>query len=178
MEKMCPREFSQQFSKIESILVAFAVNLTKDREEANDLFQDTAYKAFKYRYLYRPDTNLKAWLITIMKNTFINNYRSKKRKACINDQTDSGFYINSGDVTVENEGLSTITIEELEALVGELDEIFRMPFWLRFQGYKYDEISEMLGVPLGTVKSRIHFARQQLKKAVKENFGVSSMYEI
>lgn len=178
MEKMCPTEFNRQFSKIENILVAFAMNLTKDREEANDLFQDTAYKAFKYRNLYKPDTNLKAWLITIMKNTFINNYRRKKRKSYINDQTDSGFYINSGDVSVENEGPSSVTIDELEGLVGELDEIFRIPFWLRFQGYKYDEIAEILDVPLGTVKSRIHFARQQLRKAVKANFGINAMYEL
>jgi len=171
-------EFSTQFYSFESALMAFAVKLTNDIEDAHDLYQETAYKAFKNRGMYRPKTNLKAWLVTIMKNIFINNYRKKKRRQILNDPTNNNYYINSGSKQVANQGQSNITMEELTNIIGTLEDNLKVPFLMHYRGFKYDEIADELGLPLGTIKSRIFFARKKLKAAIKERFGSLEINEI
>lgn len=163
-------EFVSHFNKMETLLYAFAMRLTKDENDAQDLLQETAYKAFKYRNLYKPHTNLRAWLMTIMRNTFINNYRKKKRRQTLHDQTDNHYFLNSGDRIVRNEGESNVTIAELQEMVEKVEEWARIPFLLHYQGFKYDEIAEELDIPLGTVKSRIFFARKRLKEMVYQHY--------
>lgn len=163
-------EFTQGFNQFETILLAFAYRLTKNESDAQDLLQETAYKAFKYRGMYQPKTNLRAWLMTIMRNTFINNYRQKKRRQILNDKTDNDFFIDSGSYAVRNDGESNVTTEEIQNVVEALEDWLRVPFLLHFQGYKYDEIAEVLGIPLGTVKSRIFFARKRLQQTISEMY--------
>lgn len=168
-------EFTHRYNEMESLLYAFAIRLTKDEEDANDLLQETAYKAFKYRKMYQPQTNLRAWLMTIMRNTFINDYRRRKRRQTINDKTDNNYFINSGDFSVANEGESNVLMEEIKKKIESLEDWMRIPFMMHFNGFKYEEIAEQLDIPLGTVKSRIFFARKRLKNMIKEVYGAENL---
>ena len=121
-------EFNTQFNQLSSLLHAFAYNLTKNQEDAKDLFQETAYRAMTNREKFRPGTNFKAWLFTIMKNIFINNYRKKMKANTIMDSTDNLFYINSGSSVIANDGDSNIMMKELTGMIDGLDESIRIPF--------------------------------------------------
>lgn len=174
---MSSTEFIHQFDQMRLTLFAFAMNLTKDEESARDLLQETAYKAFKYRDRYEPQTNLRAWLMTIMRNSFINDYRKRKRRQTLNDTTANDYLIDSGSQTVNNLGESSVTMEEIERVIAELEDWVRIPFILHVKGYKYEEIADELGVPLGTVKSRIFFARQRLQSQLKHLFDAQKFVD-
>ncbi|MBT8220643.1 MAG: RNA polymerase sigma factor [Bacteroidia bacterium] len=164
-------EFTQKLHNLEQVLNGFAYNLTKNSERAKDLFQETAYRALKNRDKFRPGTNFKAWLFTIMKNIFINDYRKRSKANTIIDTTDNLYYINSSRNTIANGGDSNIMMKELTGMVDGLDNSIRVPFLLHYQGYKYKEIASELNLPLGTVKSRIFFARRDLMKQVNAKYG-------
>ena len=164
-------EFNTQFTHLTSMLQAFAYNLTKNNEDAKDLFQETAYRAMTNREKFRPGTNFKAWLFTIMKNIFINNYRKKVKANTIMDATDNMYYINSGDTVVSNGGDTNIMLKELTGMIDHLEESIRIPFLMHYQGFKYQEIADHFDLPLGTVKSRIFFARQELKEKIRQRYG-------
>ena len=167
---MSTLEFNAHFDRLSSLLQAFAYNLTKNAEDAKDLFQETAYRAMTNRDKFRPGTNLKAWLFTIMKNIFINNYRKKVKANTIMDSTDNLFYINSGSAVISNGGDSNIMMKELTGMIDGLDESIRIPFMMHYQGFKYQEIADHFDLPLGTVKSRIFFARKELKELIKHRY--------
>lgn len=171
---MSQLEFHAQLDKLSALLQAFAYNLTKNVEEAKDLFQETAYRAITNRDKFRPGTNFKAWLFTIMKNIFINNYRKKVKSNTIMDSTDNLYYLNSGMTTINNGAESNIIIEELTEMVENLDTTIRIPFLMHYQGFKYQEIADQLSLPLGTVKSRIFFARKELKDKIQRHYGAAA----
>lgn len=175
---MSNAEFTQQFNLLRASLMAFAMNLTKDHNAAQDLVQETAFKAFKYRNKYQPQTNMRAWLMTIMRNAFINEYRKKKRRQTLNDFTHNDFLLNSGSKTVENAGESSITESEIIVQINALEEWMRIPFLLYLQGFKYEEIAREMDLPLGTVKSRIFFARRRLKEALRKIYHTEEIMEI
>jgi RNA polymerase sigma-70 factor (ECF subfamily) len=113
-----------------------------------------------------------------MRNTFINNIRKLKRKPIVNDTTDNHYYLNSNTYQVErNLGESNVIMEELDAIVSTLSDDLRIPFLLQYKGYKYEEIAEVLNVPIGTIKSRIFFARQRLKGRILELYEVQNTAE-
>lgn len=124
-------------------------------------------KAFKNKEKFAEGTNLKAWLYTIMKNTFISNYQRLVRRKTFTDSTEGLHYLNSSDNITENLAFSTFAREDIEAALARTDAVFRTPFLMYFEGYKYHEISEHLGIPIGTVKNRIHIARKFLKKRLR-----------
>ena len=167
---MSALEFTSQFDKVSSMLHTFAYNLTKNIEDAEDLFQETAFRAITNRDKFQQGTNLKAWLFTIMKNIFINNYRKKVKKRTIIDTTDNDYYINSGNNAVMNSAESKIMMDELNFMIEELDDSIKVPFEMHHIGYKYQEIADKLKLPLGTVKSRIFFARRELKQMVNKRY--------
>jgi RNA polymerase sigma-70 factor (ECF subfamily) len=154
----------EQLEKITQTLRAFALKLTGSEMDAEDLYQDTTMRIITNSEKYLQGTNFKAWAVTIMRNIFINNYRKRVRRNLIIDQTPNNYYINSGDNSIGNEGESDITFIELMGMVNTLPEDFRKPFMMAYEGYKYEEIAEELGSPLGTIKSRIFFARKKLQK--------------
>ena len=168
---MTATDFYTKIDLLKSSLNAFAYNLTKDQKDAEDLFQETAFRAISNREKFRPGTNFKAWMFTIMKNIFINNYRKKVKANTIMDSTDNMFYINSGRNAVENDVDRNLLMQELQAMIADLDNSIRKPFVMHYTGFKYQEIAEELDLPLGTVKSRIFFARKELKAAIKGNYG-------
>ena len=142
----------------------FAINLTKDSETAEDLYQNTLYKALSNKDKYHSGTNIRAWLYTIMRNIFINEYRRKVKQKTIFDSSPNDFLINHNQATISNAAESNIRIKEIRKHIKELPEIFKTPFLLYCDGYRYNEIAEALEQPLGTIKSRIHFARKLLKQ--------------
>ena len=168
---MSQMEFFKEFDGLTTLLHSFAYNLTKNGDDAKDLYQETAFRAITNRDKFRPGTNLKAWLFTIMKNIFINNYRKKVKANTIMDNTDNLYYLNSGRNSVKNDADANILIKELTTLIDELDESTRIPFLMHYQGFKYQEIADHLGLPLGTVKSRIFFARKDLKAQISSQYG-------
>lgn len=156
-------EFNYAIYSTSKALKPFALRLTKDSEDANDLLQDTLVKAFLNREKYADGTNLKAWLYTIMKNTFITNYQRMVRKNTFIDTTDNLHYINSSDSLVENNAYSSFAMEDITAAIDTLEDTYKVPFMMHFKGFKYHEIAQKLNIPIGTVKNRIHIARKELK---------------
>lgn len=171
-------EFDSKFNQLSKLLQSFAYNLTKNMEDSKDLFQETAFRAMTNREKFRPGTNFKAWLFTIMKNIFINNYRKKVKANTIMDATDNQYFINSSSTLIPNRADSQIMMQELSRMIGELDDSIQVPFMMHFQGYKYQEIADDLALPLGTVKSRIFFARKELKDKINAQYdNIGKVYE-
>ena len=160
---MSTKVVNDKINNINSSLRAFSLKLTGNKVDADDLYQDTALRIMANSDKYREGTNFKAWAITIMRNIFINNYRKRIRRGVMLDQTDNNFFINSGSKVVSNDGESNATYKEMLAMVSSLPIEFKEPFWMAYKGYKYDEIAEKLDAPLGTIKSRIFFARKKLR---------------
>jgi RNA polymerase sigma factor (sigma-70 family) len=159
-------EFEELLVDNSEFLRPFAINLTRDNEAAQDLYQETLYKALANQEKYNAGTNIKAWLFTIMRNIFINNYRRKAKQQTVFDNSPNDFLLNNNQVTVANVAESNMQMKEIRKAIYNLPEIFKTPFSLYFDGYKYHEIAEALHEPLGTIKSRIHFARKLLKEQV------------
>jgi len=165
---MTALEFSYKLDSLTTSLKPFAYKLTKDVEDANDLIQDTILKAYTNRDKFAEGTNLKAWLYTIMKNTFITNYQRMVKRRTFIDTTDNLHYINSNDNSIENMAYENFGIKVIERAINALEEVYREPFLMYFKGFKYVEIAEKLNIPLGTVKNRIHIARKELQYALKK----------
>lgn len=161
---MSKTDFNEVLLENADFLKPFAINLTRDTEAANDLYQETLYKALANREKYHVGTNIKAWLFTIMRNIFINDYRRKAKQKTIFDNSANDYLINMKQVSVSNNAETDLRMKEITAAIHQLPEIFKTPFQLYFEGYKYQEIADVLAEPLGTVKSRIHFARKLLKE--------------
>jgi RNA polymerase sigma-70 factor (ECF subfamily) len=162
-------EFNQMLVNNAEFLKPFAITLTRDSEAAKDLFQETLYRALANKDKYSVGTNIKAWLYTIMRNIFINNYRRKVKQNTIFDSTPNDFLINQTQSVVANNAESNLRLKDIQEAIHNLPQIFRNPFLLYFDGFKYHEIAEMLGEPLGTIKSRIHFARKLLKTQIERH---------
>lgn len=156
---MSTLEFNQALVSLEQYLKSFAYTYTKNLADAEDLTQETLLKAMRYRTSYAPQTNFKAWVFTIMKNTFINQYRRKQKIGNIFTDSSKLVYTNKTD---KEESASLTFKNELEAKVESLETHFKVPFQLHVEGYKYEEIAQELAIPVGTVKSRIFLARKKL----------------
>ncbi|MBG9375643.1 RNA polymerase sigma factor [Panacibacter sp. DH6] len=160
-------EFNQMLLNNAEFLKPFAATLTRDNEAAKDLFQETLYRALANRDKYNVGTNIKAWLYTIMRNIFINNYRRRSKQSVVFDNTPNDFLLNLNQGAVKNEAIANINMKEVQEAIFNLPEIFKNPFLLYYDGFKYHEIAEILNEPLGTIKSRIHFARKLLKTHIE-----------
>ncbi len=165
-------QFVQEFESHSNYLRHFAMKLTRDKSRADDLFQETALKALSNQRKYIANTNIRAWLTTIMKNLFINLYRKQKRRNELHDGTSNHFFLNETSEVINNEGEMNMNVKEVHKIIDELDESYRVPFMMVYQGYKYDEIQEAMGnLPMGTIKSRIYHARRILQHRVHEVYG-------
>lgn len=160
--------FAQNLLSIQTELFHFAFKLTADREEANDLLQETSLKALDNEEKYTSETNFKGWVYTIMRNIFINNYRKVLRDQTYVDQTDNQFYLNQGNNLAEDSLEGSYDLKEIRRTVNELPKEYRIPFMMYVSGFKYREIADKLDLPLGTVKSRIYFTRQRLQEELKD----------
>lgn len=155
-------EFNYQLTSLSDSLHRYAYSLTSNREDAQDLLQETFVKAISYRDKFAADTNLKAWTFTIMKNTFINNYRRMVKSNTTFDHTDDLYYLNLNRESGIESPESQFYAREIEKHIESLEDDFKVPFNMHLQGYKYKEIADNLGLKIGTVKSRIFFTRKRL----------------
>ena len=149
---------------IQANLLNFAYMLTSNRDDAYDLLQDTTLKALDNSEKYADNTNFKAWVFTIMRNIFINNYRRSSRAATIVDTTDNLYHLNLSQDSRFESPEESYGAAEITAAINEFPEEYRVPFSMHVAGYKYNEIAEHMNLPLGTVKSRIFFARKKLQE--------------
>ena len=167
LDIMSSLEFQQQFSNIYEKSFAFALKLTRNENDAKDLMQETALKVFSNIDKLQPNSNFGAWVSTIIKNNFINNYRKKIKRNLVERPFDEmETYLNK---TVKNDGLTNVELSELQVVIDSIGKAFSEPFILAYQGYRYQEIAEKLSVSIGTVKSRIFFARKKIKAAMLKN---------
>lgn len=159
--------FESDLMDLQSNLLKFALMLTSNRDDAFDLLQDTTLKALDNRNKYIENTNFKGWVFTIMRNIFINNYRRASRTVTIIDTTDNSYHLSLslGNGIETPEG--ALSAAEITAAINALGEDFRVPFVMLIQGYKYNEIAERTGLPLGTIKSRIFLTRKRLQQRFK-----------
>ncbi len=144
-----------------------AYNLTRDTDDAKDLVQETLLKAFVNRDKFKAGTNLKAWLYTIMRNTFINHYNKiTKRSSSIDTTEYIQFHPSDARMIAVNGASGAFALEDIQEAIDRLPEDLKTPFMMYYVGYKYLEISDQLKLPIGTVKNRIHLARKELKQAL------------
>ncbi len=153
---------------MQSNLLSFAMKLTLNKDEAHDLVQDTTLKALNNEEKFVENTNFKGWMLTIMRNIFINNYRKSARENTMVDSTEDLYHLN----LKQDSGIETpdgaYSIGEISNIIAGFPADYRDPFNLHVAGYKYEEISEKLNMPLGTVKSRIFFTRKRLREILKD----------
>jgi len=161
-------EFNYQLTNLSSNLERFAMSLTSNHEDALDLLQETFAKAITYRDKFEDNTNLKAWTFTIMKNTFINNYRRAVKANTTFDNTDDLYFLNLNKESTSYTPDSEYTVKEIQKSIDELDDDFKKPFLLHTQGFKYKEIADQLNLKIGTVKSRIFFTRKKLMEKLRD----------
>jgi RNA polymerase sigma factor (sigma-70 family) len=165
---MTAMEFNYQLTNLSGNLERFALSLTSNMEDAKDLLQETFLKAISYRDKFEDNTNLKAWTFTIMKNTFINNYRRAVKSNTTFDHTDDLYFLNLKQESGYNNPDSSLSTKEIEKKINKLEDEFRVPFLMHTQGYKYKEIADKLDLKIGTVKSRIFFTRKKLMESLKD----------
>lgn len=168
MATLATATIQKQLIDLQDNMFNFAYILTSNREEARDLLQDTTLKVLDNQDKFSEDTNFKGWVFTIMRNIFINNYRRLVRNQTIVDQTEDLYHLN----LPQESGFSTpegaFNVKEITKVINSFADEYRIPFTMHVAGYKYNEIAEKMNLPLGTVKSRIYFARQKLQAMLKD----------
>ena len=160
--------FKERVLGLQSNLLSFAYQLTTDKEQARDLLQDTTLKALDNEEKYVDNVNFKGWIFTIMRNIFINNYRQTVRKATVIDQTEDLYHLNISQDSGLASPEGSYAVKEISQALENFSDDYRIPFNMYVAGYKYNEIAEKMGLPLGTVKSRIFFARKRLRDQLQD----------
>jgi len=170
-------EFANEVAAERKSLRQMAMQLTRNPDDSDDLVQETMLKAIRYREHFQEGTNLKGWLYTILKNSFINNYRRNIKRGTFIDTTDNTFYLDSPSQKTENRAELKFIREDLDYAISKLPDDLKSTFTKNMVGFKYHEIAEEFGIPIGTVKTRIFVARRILRKHLSvygEAFGLSS----
>jgi RNA polymerase sigma factor (sigma-70 family) len=167
--------FNQEFMPHINSMYNFAYRLTLDPDDSKDLLQDTYLKAFRFIDSFQQGTNAKAWLFRILKNSFINDYRKKSKEPSKVDYQEVESYYNSEDVDrqitpdLRVEALQDMIGDEISVALNSLDVDFRTVIILcDLEGFKYEEMAKILDIPIGTVRSRLHRARNLLKEKLSE----------
>ncbi|MFT4849995.1 MAG: RNA polymerase sigma-70 factor (ECF subfamily) [Sediminicola sp.] len=165
---MTNSDFNAMITNHQDFLYQLAMKLTKSNEDSNDLMQETLFKAIKNRDKFQEGTNIKGWLYTIMKNTFINAYRKKKNQNTFVDETENKYFLNIRESEKSVNTDSIVDHKYMMEQINSIDKTYLETFMMYYNGYKYEEISEILGIPLGTVKSRIFLARRKMMDKLKD----------
>ena len=165
---MTAMEFNYKLTGMQKHLEYFAKRLTSNESDAQDLLQETFLKALIFQDKFVQTTNFKAWLFTIMKNIFINNYRRNVRARTLIDTTDNLYHLNNSNQSVSITPEAEISQQEIQKTIDELEDDHRIPFEMHTQGFKYKEIAEALDISIGTVKSRIFFGRKKLMASLND----------
>ena len=163
---MTNQEFTTRTQELNNLLFAFALRLTRSRQDAEDLMQETQIKAYKYRNNFAEGTNFKSWISTIMRNTFINQYRKRKTRRHLNQPTTEVTENIIHKNVVANSGEQNLRMQELSGMLDSIGKLYAVPFMMFYRGFEYQEIAAKLNIPIGTVKSRIFTARVKLKQMI------------
>ena len=164
---MADKKFRAQVIGMQTNLMNFAFKLTSDRDRAQDLVQDTTLKALSAEDKFAENVNFKGWLFTIMRNIFINNYRRTVRETTIEDADDNLFHLQAAQEAPDTPD-GAYTVAEISQIMQSIPEDFSRPFQMHIAGYKYEEIAQQLHLPIGTVKSRIHTTRHNLRHLLRD----------
>lgn len=167
-KNMESKTFQAKLIKLQSNMLNFAYILTSNRDDAYDLLQDTTLKVLDNKDKYVDNVNFKGWVFTIMRNLFINNYRKIVRSGTVLDLTEDLYHLNLPQNSGYESPEGSLASKEITAIIESFEDSYKVPFSMHVAGYKYAEIAEHTGLPLGTVKSRIFFARQRLQRALKD----------
>jgi RNA polymerase sigma-70 factor (ECF subfamily) len=164
-------QFECLLNEEKTALKALAMQLSRNHDDALDLVQDTFLKALRYKDKFSEGSNLKAWLYTILKNSFINNYRRQVKRNTFIDTTDNTYYLDAPSNRIENQAELTFIRKDLEQAIEQLPTDLKVTFMLNIEGFKYQEIADELNIPIGKVKTRIFVARKILRKSLKAYAG-------
>ena len=163
--------FQAKLLGLQSNLLNFAYILTSNRDDAYDLLQDTTLKALDNEDKYQDNTNFKGWVFTIMRNIFINNYR-RAAKSCVTlDNTDDSYYLNAADDETAPSPEDSFSVIEIQNAIHSFSPEYAIPFSMVLAGYHYKEIADRMHLPVGTIKSRIFYARHKLQEMLKDYVG-------
>lgn len=160
--------FKKRLLGLQSNLFNFACQLTANKEAAQDLVQDTTLKVLDNESKYVDNVNFKGWVFTIMRNIFINNYRRQVRCATVVDTTEDLYHLNLSQESGLSSPEGSFAAKEISVAINAFSQEYKLPFTMCIAGYKYAEIAEKMNLPLGTVKSRIFFARKRLQKILSD----------
>ncbi|MDD6209210.1 MAG: RNA polymerase sigma factor [Bacteroidales bacterium] len=161
-------QFQKKLVNLQKNMLNFALTLTTDHEEAEDLLQETSLRALKNQEKFVENTNFKGWVLTIMRNLFINNYRQVVRNQTVFDSAANLYNIQAESNSDFGSPEQIYNIQEINKAIKELSKDLKIPFSMYLMGFKYHEIAKKLNLPLGTVKSRIFFARHELQDRLKD----------
>ena len=170
---MSTEEFNNSIISHEKSLINLAKKFTTDSNEVYDLVQETFYRALKNKEKYTPNTNIIGWLYTIMKNTFINQFRKRKKMIMIREDETGLSPLHFIETTSIPSAISQLSYAEIQAQIDHLQDSVKEPLLMYTNGHKYTEIAEEIGVPLGTVKNKIFLARQELKRRLSSSLLTS-----
>ncbi len=160
-------DFTEHLNSLQLFLYNFALRLTKNQEAAKDLVQETSMKAFRYKEKFQAGTNFKGWIATIMRNTFITNYRKNKKNRTVSEPVEELAYGLESTTILSNQAEVNLRLQELMKMFDEISDLYTVPFLLHYRGYEYQEIAAQLQLPIGTIKSRIFTARQKMKDLIQ-----------
>lgn len=162
---MTAEQFNHRLLGLQQKMFCYALTLTTNEDEANDLVQETNFRALSSREKFVINTNFSAWMHTIMRNSFINNYRRRYKMRQAPMLVDEINYLSNRYYTNDAPDIIHYT-GEIRKQISSLDSDFRQPLTMHMEGFKYKEIAEKLEMPIGTVKSRIFFGRKKLQKMI------------
>ena len=160
--------FKQQLHGLQTNLLNFAYTLTLNRDDAYDLLQDTTLKALDNEDRYVANTNFKGWIFTIMRNVFINNYRRTVKSGTVIDTSDDLYQLNVAEESGHSSPDESYAVKEINSAINSFSDDYRIPFTMHLAGYRYAEIAGKMNLPVGTVKSRIYYARKRLQMALAD----------
>ena len=170
---MTALNFNSNLEKIEDLLFGFAMKLTRNRDDAKDLMQETLMRSYDKKDRFKEGTNFKAWMTTIMYNSYVNQYRRRRTRNKIETPIEDCTLAISAKPAVEKVQ-SVIMMKELKSMIDLLDDAYKIPFQMFYEGFQYSEIAEKIDAPIGTVKSRIFYARKKLQEMVSMRYGVEN----
>ncbi|MBK5723044.1 RNA polymerase sigma factor [Dysgonomonas sp. Marseille-P4677] len=160
--------FEDKLIDLQNNMMNFALTLTSNREEAKDLLQETTLRALDNKEKYYENVNFKGWVFTIMHNIFVNNYRRVVRSQTMIDQTENLYHLNMPQDSGFDTPEGAYTVSEISKVINSFTDEYKVPFTMHVSGFKYEEIALQLSLPIGTVKSRIFFARKRLQELLSD----------
>lgn len=161
-------QFQQRLLGLQEHMMSFAIKLTANRDDALDLIQDTTLKVLDNQEKFVDNVNFAGWVMTVMRNIFINNYHKIVRVQTMVDQNADLYNLNIINDSISGSPDKVYQMQEITKAIAELNDDIKIPFTLFLNGYKYHEITQKLNIPLGTIKSRIFFARKELQNKLKD----------